>query len=362
MNKVNSLQLFCLLVLFELGSALLLDVGKAAGRDAWIVLLLGTVLGCVLYLLYVALFQQYPTLPLTSYAQRIVGKPIGWIIGFLYVLYFLYLSARVLRDFAEMMIIMAYNETSLLTASLLMSIVSIYAVHQGLQAFGRIACICFFLTTVITLLLIIFNYVNKTHHFDNVLPILEHGWGPILRVLFPTVLTVPFGELVAFTMIFPFLTESHTVRKAGIWAIGISGFQLALSALLHIAALGENIVSRAIFPTLTTVSLINIADFITRLDAFVVIVSTLFGFFKLTLFLYCAVIGLGDLLRMKCPNKLSIPMGLLMFVLSLAMASSFTEHLDIGLRIVPYYLHIPFQIVIPLLLFGISKIKKVIFR
>ncbi|WP_155891138.1 hypothetical protein [Ectobacillus panaciterrae] len=87
----------------------------------------------------------------------------------------------------------------------------------------------------------------------------------------------------------------------------------------------------------------------------------MFDFFKLTLFLYCAVIGLGDLLKMKCPNKLSIPMGLIMFGLSLVIASSFTEHLDVGLRIVPYYLHIPFQIVIPLLLLGISMVKKYMF-
>jgi spore germination protein KB len=204
----------------------------------------------------------------------------------------------------------------------------------------------------------LFELLSKIFHLHNLKPVLGEGYGPLLKTLFPTVLTVPFGELIAFTMILPFLSETHHVKKAGLAAVVISGIQLTLTSAIHIAALGAHIVTRSTFPMMTSISLINIANFITRLDAFVVAFAVIFGFFKLTIFLYCAVLGLGDLFKMKTPNKLAIPMGLVMLGLSLFMAPNFTRHIEIGLKFVPYYLHIPFQFVIPLLLLVIAMIKK----
>ncbi|GAA3318434.1 hypothetical protein GCM10020331_021210 [Ectobacillus funiculus] len=45
-------------------------------------------------------------------------------------------------------------------------------------------------------------------------------------------------------------------------------------------------------------------------------------------------------------------------VYSVNMDSSFTSHIEIGLKQVPYYLHIPFQIGIPVLLLVITWGKK----
>ena len=135
--------MFCLIFLFELGSALLMGYGKDAGRGAWIVLLLGIVIGLLLYCIYTTLFYQFPTLPLTSYSQKILGKYVGWAIGFLYVLYFMYIAARFLYNFIDLLITSAYENTSPFIIGFFMMLSVIYVFNQGLEVIGRLAGISF---------------------------------------------------------------------------------------------------------------------------------------------------------------------------------------------------------------------------
>src|SRR4051794_16985410 len=96
--QISSYQLFILIVLFELGTAVLFGPGASAKQDAWIANLLGLAGGLLLLLVYYRLFTYYPELPLTSYVQKILGKWFGGLIAFFYISYFLYQTARVLRD------------------------------------------------------------------------------------------------------------------------------------------------------------------------------------------------------------------------------------------------------------------------
>jgi hypothetical protein len=64
--KIDGFQLFCMMVIFMFGSNLLLDIGKGAKQDVWIVNLLSTLFGCLLYFVYTSLFEKYPDLPAIS--------------------------------------------------------------------------------------------------------------------------------------------------------------------------------------------------------------------------------------------------------------------------------------------------------
>src|SRR5262245_59853712 len=109
--QIKPTQLFCSIVLIHFGSALLLDAARDAGKGAWITLLMGMVAGMVIYCIYIGLFHYYPDLPLTSYVQKIWGPYIGWTVGLLYVVYFIHLAGRVLRDFTELVSITSYPNT-----------------------------------------------------------------------------------------------------------------------------------------------------------------------------------------------------------------------------------------------------------
>lgn len=349
-EKINSTQFFCLIVLFELGSALLLEIGRPAGRYGWIVLVIAGIVGCLLYLAYIKLHSYYPTLVLTQYTQLIWGKYIGMIVSFVYVLYFMYMAARILRDFTDLLSIMAYRNTSPIILAALMMGVSIYAVKQGLQTIARVSLVGFVLLLSIFFALSLFEVIDGLMHIDNLRPFLPRDWSPILHTVFPKAITIPFGEMVAFLMLFPYLDQKVKGRKIGLYAILASCLYLIFSSLENIMVLDEDIVEASIFPLLSSASLIDIANFITRLESLIVITLVTLGLFKLLIFFYCTVIGAANVFGIRKQNKLIIIIGLLIFILSFAIASNEIEHIHIGIEKVPYYLHIPLQIVVPLLL------------
>lgn len=51
-------------------------------------------------------------------------------------------------------------------------------------------------------------------------------------------------------------------------------------------------------------------------------------------------------------------LSIFILVYSIKMASSFTEHIEVGLKWVPLYLHLPLQTGVPGLLFVITLIRK----
>jgi spore germination protein KB len=111
--QINAQQMFVLVALFELGSAILFGPGSAAKQDAWITNLFGLAGGLVLFFVYYHLYKFYPDIPLTSYVQKITGKWIGSILALCYIVYFLYQASRILRDFGELLVNAIYNETPL---------------------------------------------------------------------------------------------------------------------------------------------------------------------------------------------------------------------------------------------------------
>ncbi|MBH0171473.1 GerAB/ArcD/ProY family transporter [Fictibacillus sp. 18YEL24] len=357
-DKIGSFQMFSLIVLFELGTALLLEVGKNAGKDAWISMLMGLIGGLFLFTVYLSLFKKFQGMMLTQYVNLLVGKRIGRLISFIYIIYFIYIAGRNLRDFSDLLIVSEYSNAPLYFIALPIVICSMYAIFQGLRSLGRIAEISLILIAISLATLFIAKVISKLIVLDNLLPIAGNGWERILNEVFPTIVTFPFGEMIAFTMLLPYLSKRESAGKIGFIAIICSGLYLSFTLALHVSILGESIFIRSQFPFLTSVSLINIADFITRLDIFIIILMVLLGFFKMTIFFFCAVLGLSDLFKIKDMTKFSIPIGSLIFVISIAMASSYTEHIQQGLEVVPYYLHIPLQIVIPTILLCLSFLRR----
>jgi len=58
--KISASQLFILMVLFELGSALLVPLAIRAKQDAWLAILFGMLGSFVLFLVYHKLYTYYP--------------------------------------------------------------------------------------------------------------------------------------------------------------------------------------------------------------------------------------------------------------------------------------------------------------
>ncbi|UUZ95408.1 spore germination protein [Paenibacillus sp. P25] len=356
-TKISPNQLFTLIVLFEIGTALVVPLGMEAKRDAWLAIFLGLLGGLVLYLLYYRLFVHYPDLPLTSYIQRILGKWVGWPVGLLYVLFFFYGTARDLRDASELLTTASYYHTPLLMMSTLMILIVAYAVFLGLEVLGRAAEIFFMIIILFGFTGNVLIFFSNAVKIENLLPVLENGWKPVLTAAYPQVLMFPFGETVCFTMMFPLLNKRDAVLKSGLAAMGLSGLILIITILVEIATLGVTNVTNSVFPLLKTVDKVTIGHFLERLDALAVLTLIIGDFFKVAVFYYAAYTGLTDLFNVKNQRKYVVLTGTIVLFLSTLIARNITEHLSQG-KLSLKYIFTVFSAGIPPLLLIIHHIRQ----
>jgi spore germination protein KB len=356
--KFNSVQLFSCMYIFLLGTSVFLDPGKGAHREAWLANLIGLAIGLLLFRMYVSIYQHNPADSLILSLKRMWGKYIGSVVSLIYIGYAVYIASRNLRDFSELILIVAYQNTSMFSLSLMMLFLLIYTVLKGFTPLARTTWISFLITSFLIFIIIGAEFVSESFKFHRFQPFLEEGWKPLLTTISPTTITFPFGESVLFLMLLFHMDHPERVSKVGTRAMISAGLLLTMASALHVGMLGIKNVDVAIYPMLVNVSKINIGNFFANVQSLVVIIFVLMGFIKLAILFFCAVSGAVDLFQLKDGKNITFFIGILILFLAVIPASSYSEHIQIGLKIVPYYLHIPLQIVVPLLLFLTIKIKK----
>ncbi|MGD6957351.1 GerAB/ArcD/ProY family transporter [Rossellomorea aquimaris] len=355
--KISASQLFVLMVLFELGSALLVPLAIDAKQDAWLAILLGMVVSFVLLLVYHKLYWYYPDLLPTEYMQKILGKVMGTVLAFLYLFFFMYDASRVLRDFGEMLLTFAYPETPLFIANALLMLVIIYTIHKGIEVIGRSGELLFMLMFLLSVVGFVLIVSSGLIDLTNLQPVLEEGIAPVLKVVFTQTLYFPFTEAIVFTMILPYMNNPKKVKLTMICATGLSGINLILTMLINISVLGVGLTARSQFPLLSTVQTIQVADFLERLDVFFMLALVIGIFFKISMLFYAAVIGSASLFKIKSPSRLSYPLGLVVLFMSMTIASNFQEHIHEGLKVTMFVFHLPLFVIIPILLLLIAFLK-----
>ncbi|KRG12733.1 GerAB/ArcD/ProY family transporter [Lederbergia galactosidilytica] len=356
--KISPTQLFVLILLFELGSALLYPIGTDANQNAWLAILIAMVGGFAIFLIHYALYSYYPDQLPTTYTQKILGKFFGKIASFLFMLFIMYLAARALRDFGEMLAIIGYPRTPLIINHFILILVAIYAVRKGIEVIGRTGEILFAFIYILAIFGFIFIIASDLIHLNNLKPFLEDGILPVIKVAFTHVVFFPFGEVFVYAMIFPYVNKPKKIKKAGLLALLLIGINLAISTAINISVLGYTKIERTQFPLLNTIQAIEIAEFLQRLDIFFMLSIIILGFFKVAIYFYVVVIGVADLFKVKESSQLAVPLAFVIIFLSIVVANNSLEHIAEAKKISSIYVQFPFQVLIPTFLLLIAFFKK----
>ncbi|AAY60295.1 endospore germination permease (plasmid) [Bacillus cereus] len=357
-EKIGVMQLFYIMMAFEVGSTVIYGLGAEAKQDAWVAILIGMFCGLVLMWIYTKLFEYYVGDTLTQMIPKIVGKFVGYPLIVIYILYFVYIAARVLRDFGELITGTFLPKTPLIIVMGCLMVVIVYCLSGGIEVFGRMGEVFFpflFLIAVVTWSIV---YSSQIVDLERLTPVLEEGVGTVWKAVFPLTITFPFGELVLFMMFWPALQDSRKVKKLGLMVVLVAGILLTINMVNIISVIGPDWITTRTYPLLTVVRMASIGNLIERIDAVVIIAMIVGGFFKVGSFLYGAAIGTAQLFKLKSYRSMVIVFGTIIVLLSIMIATTYMEHEEIGLKKVPIFLHIPLQIVIPVILLVIAIIRK----
>ncbi len=355
-ETISLWQFFILLLIFEMGSATVVGIGGEAKQNVWLAIMIAGLIGVGYFLLLHFMMGRKEGSNLFGLIEFCLGKWLGVAVSLLYILYFIYLSSRVLRDFGELIVstIFIYTPIEIISISIMLTIV--YMLYKGVEVMARTSEIFFPYVFSFTFLVGLFILLSGEIHFENLRPFLEDGFRPILKAVFPSLLTFPFGELIAFATVLPLVTKYKKAKGFAVASIVFSTLVLVYSAVIQVMTLGQEMKGRANFPLLSAAREISLLDFIERVDIVVVFV-VMFGIIvKIGIFFFGAVKGLEHISKREYRSFL-FPIGSIICLSSIIITDNFAEHIEEGLEIVPYFVHLPFQFALPVLLFVIVLIR-----
>ncbi|MFL0252684.1 endospore germination permease [Clostridium neuense] len=351
---ISSTQLMLLIIgLIEsetLTSAFISGVTK---QSTWIVLIIGFAIILVLLYGYISLSDKFPKKNLIEINDLVYGRYFGKVVSILYVFYFWFIVSTNFRLIADFFSTYLFTEIDNKVFIIVMAALVMYTVKRGLEVIVRSGSIIIILAIIINIIVIIL--VIKDIDLSNLLPIFKINLKQLVQGV-NLMISIPFGEIIVFLMIFPYVNTRSQVKKSAFSGLIIGSIIFLIVILRNIAVLG-NLYTVQVLPIYQVAKLINIGQVITRMEILIAVIYLFNVFLKLCIFLYAAVLSMAQLLNLKSYKPLVIPMGIINIVLAIIMFSSDTDEVYQAINIYSVYA-ILYVIILPVISIVIASIKK----
>ncbi|MGM7719253.1 GerAB/ArcD/ProY family transporter [Metabacillus sp. Hm71] len=342
MVQITKIQLFSLMLLFEIGSTTLFALGIGAKQDAWIVILIASFMSLGLLWIFTEIQKQYPDKNLVEILQSLLGKWLSFPLILLYALYFYSNASFNFYEFGEIIRTTFLENTPQLVILSVFMFTTIYMVFLGVEVIGRTAEILMPVLIIFLLSTFFLASISGALDFRELFPVLENGWNPVLKEVL-NVVNFPFGESIIFFMFWHFIDKKESARKISLLVVGITGTVLVLTNLIIIMVLGSELAAKAEIPLLRVLFDINIADIITNLDIIGVTVLFIGGFYKTLLNFYGALLTVTTLFKLTNHKWTAIIMGISLIAYSVIYFQNITFHRWVGTEMNTPYIHRIFQ-------------------
>lgn len=355
---ISSNQFKLLVILCYLGTAILITprgLAFEAKQDAWIAVLFGIIFSLFLVWLYNSLGSLFPNMTIVQYSQKLLGKWLGKLLSFFFIIFAFLNAAMLLWFVGDFIATQILIETPIEAINTLFMIIIIMAARLGLETFSRAAEVMFPFVIIFFILLILL--IIKDIEVLNMLPILENGIKPIIRgaLLFTSYSSV---TLIILLMIFPSNIDKQIyAKKAFLKGNLIAGLIIFIITDLCILVLGYDLTARNTFSVYILAKKINVSDFLERVEVVIAVSWIITIFYKILFYFYGSVLGLAQILNLKDYSPLTLPLGMILIVLSLVVYPNST-YAQTWNRTIWIPFSFTFGLFFPLILFLIGKFTK----
>lgn len=354
-GKISVRQFTVLVMLYTIGTSILVvpsSLAVVSKQDGWIASILGTGASLLSVLLYSALGKRFPDMTLVEYSERILGKWLGKTISILFLSFVFLLASFLLRVVGNFMTTHIMPETPMVVIHILFISVVILAVRLGLENMSRASEI--FLPLIIFIFIFLAVFLSPHIEIDRIQPVLEGGIKPVLLAAF---YFFSLQELVVFLMLFPYVNRTKKAGDALLAGATIGGIFVIATTMLSLLVLGPDFTARNIYPSYSLAKLINVGGFLQRVEAMLAIIWFVTIFFKTVVCFYAICLGLAQTLKLKDYRPLTLPLGMIMVVLSIVVYGNIVNFLEFTPRIWSVYA-LTYMLVLPLLLLGVDSVRK----
>ncbi len=346
-----------LLAGFGIGTTLLFIPSiliQYANQSAVLSLVLGCVPSIVLLLILSSLNRAYPGQSLVQYSTSILGLP-GKIIGLLFIWFAFHLGVLVLHNIGDFVGVVMLAETPTPIVYFFVVAITAFALLLGLETFCRAfgLLLSFSIFFNISLLL----YTLPRADFNNLLPILEDGWSPVVKATV-YLTSFPWGELILVGM---FIINIKGSKRTAIPLIQgqLIATMVAIAIILQvITILGAERASRSI---MAIVSVLNSIPGSNLLLIPFAMTWFIFAIAKFFICYYAFVTGFAHWSKIDDYKPLILPGGALLMSIAMIIYHDAGESQEFLKMYWPAY-SLPFEYGIPLLLWLATGVKALLRR
>lgn len=295
------------------------QLAEVSGTDGWITILLGWVLTVLASIFVVLIMQKYPNDTIFELLKRYFGRIIGSFLGFVVILYAIFVSVFVLANSVFIVKTWVLPQTHFSYLVFLFAIPVYFIAKNGITVIGRYSEIVFYLTSWLILILI---FTMEHVNWPNLLPIVKEGWAPIITGVPVTVFSFVGFEL-AF-LLYPFLMKKNKAIKAMIVANSLTLFSYLFITLICFIFYSPYEITSYQWPPISLLKVIELP----LLERFEVpIMSFYLLVFSTTVipYLFFAMHGASHLLNKGALNKTLGVFLLILFIISIFFSPTYTQ-------------------------------------
>lgn len=253
-----------------------------AGKDAWISILLGTLLGLFILYLYSLLKQSLNNKSL----EEILRKTFfGKIYNIIFILFYLYLMVIILILLPLFVNSFYLTTTPKIIINIPFILLAIYITFKGKETIENLSSfLCLF-----SLIIILFFATSLTRYIDfsNLMPVLTNGTTNVIKcsLIYASITSIPQIITINYSNNFKDTIKDYLLASFTLFGI----------IFFTIIALGDPLLKIYSFPEYTVLRQIKILNFIENIEN----ISAFIWYFDLFIMLSCLTTNLKDALPKK---------------------------------------------------------------
>ncbi len=355
MPRISKFQLYAMLFLF-LSPLAFLEIPEMltnlVNQNAWLAALLGIIPGYLMIFVFNYILQK-SRYPFPQLLIEHLGQYLGGLVGFFYILFFVFLTSFTLRFFTD------FIETNVLPGTpisihigvLLLALV--IGLRSGIVNIARLHEVI--LIIALPFIIIILALVLGPHwDTERLLPV-GHVDYKLFAFSIGSTMFVVSKLFIVLTLGF-WCEEKGKVVSIMVKALWTYIIIITLTTMATIMTFGGIITSFLTFPTFSMVTLVNIGNFIQNIDI-IFIGFWILGIYAVTIMAwFMACYSTQILFGLKDYKFLAAPSSLMIGIISILISSNILELLLVTQILIPI-IEGTFFIIIPLIIFFVTLFK-----
>lgn len=355
LKKIGSIEAIALILIMTLNSLIsdsAQDIIKNIGSASIINIVYCTIIALILFFIIFKLFEKFNKEDILDISEFFGGKVFKNIIGILFLLYFTFISSIILRNFAEILKVAYFPETSISTI-LLCFIIVIY-IASTFRTSSIIKTNLLIIPFTILSIVLIFVATSGDFIYEHMFPILGYGFE---HTFFNGASHIfAFSGLAYLYFFMPNISSSKKATKLGVISIVISSILLLLSIVSFLFGAPYVSYTEEISATLFIIRSVSFGRFFERPESLFILVWIL----SVISYLSVTIIVIGSILNKTIGSSNSIT--LRSFYTPIIFVCSLIPYNLSTVRFLQYnifkYVSIIMVYIIPLIILILSFLKK----